>query len=629
MFRKFFNNRRMSRGVEIEDSIMTVTQKEEAIIEMPFERRGLSIIWYVIVTVILLLTARVFYLDFFRGDYYREVSLGNRIRSIVTKAPRGLILDKHGNVLARNIPSIDAIIIPMDLPESREEKKNIAEKLSGMIEMNSGNIEMIMDNLDPKSLSPVLLKENISQEQALIIAEKKREFPGIELEKTAIRSYENGAIFSQVIGYDGKITREELEKNPGYLMTDYIGKAGIEKKYEKEIRGKHGARQVEVDSLGEVKRMIGVVNPTPGNDLILNIDEGLQKNIYDKILEMLEKTGADSGAAVAIDPRNGGVLSMVSVPSYDNNMFARGITNDEYRDLITDKSLPLFNRCSSGEYPPGSTTKPAVAAAALSEKTITPTTVIDGMGGALHIGSYRFGDWKVHGPSAVRQAIAESNDIFFYSIGGGYGSIEGLGMTRMKKYYNLFGLGSPTGIDLPMEAKGLIPDEDWKLEEIGERWYVGNSYHASIGQGYVRATPLQLANFTAAIANGGTLYSPRIVNRIKNSDGTEQILSPEILNRNFVSPEIMKILQEGMRMVVTDGTAQVLKTLPVPVAGKTGTAEFGTEKGNTHSWFIAYAPYENPVIALAVIVPGGGEGNSAAVPVAQEALRWYFSEEKE
>lgn len=625
MFRKFFNKRRIEKGFEIEDSIMTITQKEEAIIEMPFERRGLLIMWYVVIFVMIILAGRVFYLNFFRGNYYSEVSKCNRIRSIVTKAPRGLIMDRRGNVLARNIPSIDVIIIPNDLPKEEEKRKEIAKNLSDILEINYGNVEIAFNNFDLESLSPELLESNIPRDQALIIAERKNEFPGVELEKTAIRSYSNSSIFSQIIGYDGKITKEELKDNSDYLMTDYIGKAGLEKEYEKEIKGQYGAKKVEVDSLGNVKRDIGVVDPIPGNDLVLNIDEDLQKVVYDSLTTVLEKINVKTAAAVAIDPRNGGVLALVSLPSYDNNLFAQGISSQDYSKLINDQSLPLFNRCVLGEYPPGSTIKPAIAAAALSEKNITSSTVIDGLGGALHIGSFRFGDWKAHAPSDVRRAIAESNDIFFYTIGGGYGNIKGLGMNTMKKYDNLFGFGRPTGIDLPTEATGLIPDEKWKLDKIGERWYIGDSYHAAIGQGFVTATPIQLANYTAALANGGTLYSPRLVNHIKKGEETKEILKPKIINSNFIDSDIMKVVREGMRMVVTDGTAQALKNMPIAVAGKTGTAQFGSE-GKTHSWFISFAPYENPTIAMAILVPSGGEGNSAALPATQKILEWYFRE---
>jgi penicillin-binding protein 2 len=269
----------------------------------------------------------------------------------------------------------------------------------------------------------------------------------------------------------------------------------------------------------------------------------------------------------------------------------------------------------------------AVASAALSEGTITPATIIDGLGGSLNIGAFRFGDWKAHAPSDVRTAIAESNDIFFYTIGGGYGNIVGLGMDRMKKYENLFGFGEPTGIDLPNESSGLIPDEQWKLDKFNERWYVGDSYHCAIGQGFITATPLQLANYTAALANGGTLYSPRIVSQIKKSDGQAEHIAAKIIRKNFISDSVMQVIREGMRKTVTDGTAQPLKTLPIEVAGKTGTAQFGGE-GKTHGWFVSFAPYDKPEIALAIIAEGGGEGHSSGVPVTKEVYEYYFNRDK-
>lgn len=617
----------MTRGVEIEDAIMNVGQKEKAIIEKPFKRKGLSIVWCVIFAVLIFLFGRVFYLDIVRGSYYALVSAENRIRKIVIKAPRGNILDKFGNILAQNSPSIDVVILPNYLPKNVQDKKDLTEKLANILNMNLGNVEIVLLSQNEKSTDPILLKENISQDQALILMERINEFPGIALEKTAIRNYENSLIFSHIIGYDGKITKAEMDENKGYHMTDYIGKTGLEKSYEKVLKGVYGVAQVEVDSRGEVKKNLGVISPLSGDDLILNVDQELQKKIYDTLSLSLEKTGTKTAAAVAIDPATGGILAMVSLPSYDNNMFARGISSEEYKKLISDKSLPLFNRTIKGEYPPGSTIKPAIASGALSEGTITPATIISGMGGSINIGSFRFGDWKVHGPSDVRTAIAESNDIFFYSIGGGYGNISGLGISRMKKYYNLFGFGSPTGIDLDGEASGFIPDEEWKLEKFKEKWYIGNSYHASIGQGYVTATPMQLASFVAALGNGGTLYSPKIVNRIHKNSGEDSYVQSEIIRKNFISKDIMQIVREGMRQTVTAGTAQSLKTLPVAVAGKTGTAQFGSEN-KTHGWFISFAPYDNPKIAMVILVEGGEDGNSSAVPVTKEVYDWYFSREE-
>jgi penicillin-binding protein 2 len=627
MLKRYFKKHKMARGIEIEDTIMTVTEKEEAIIETPFRKKGLDVIWYLTVIALILIMGRVAYLSIIRGQYFSQMSKENRIRLVTIKAPRGNIMDKFGAYLARNVPSVDAVLIPYDLPKDTPARKKVAEMLSGILNMDEGNVEAIIESQDRKLLNAILLKENISQDQALIIMEKQNDLPGIYLDRTAIRNYDNSLIFSHIIGYDGKISREEIDKNKEYEMTDYIGKTGIEKSYESDLKGKNGAVQVEVDSLGKIIKNLGIINPKAGNDLILNINEGFQKKIFDSMSSALEKNGSKTAAVAAINPQTGGVLALVSFPSFDNNLFARGITNDEYKEIISDKNLPLLDRVIGGEYPPGSTLKPAVAAAALSEKTITPETTVADSSGAINIGSWRFGDWKTHGTVDVRKAIAQSCDVFFYAVGGGYGNISGLGMDRMKKYENMFGFGEPTGVDLQGESSGLIPSEDWKLEKIKEKWYIGDSYHAAIGQGFVTATPIQLANYTAAIANGGTLYSPRIVNRTRDAEGKEKIIEPEIIRSNFISRNVLDVVREGMRETVVSGTARTLGDLPVEAAGKTGTAEFGSED-KTHSWFIAFAPYDKPEIAIAVLVEGGGEGNSAALPVAKEALEWYFSQEK-
>lgn len=612
-------------GMEIEDYVLSATEKEASRMERPLEKKWFDFLWWGMIAFVFLLGARVFFLTAIRGAYYQDVSKGNSIRSIVIKAPRGRIFDRNGVPLVNNIPSIDAVIIPAYVPKDEAKRNEIVEEIATTLKIDSADILKILENnATSKSLNPVLLKEGITQDEALILVEKGEDLPGVSIEKTAIRDYADGPIFSHVLGYEGKISEKELDNNQGYLMTDYIGKQGIEKSYEKYLRGVPGADQVEVDSMGNTKREVGIINPKPGSDLIMSIDDGLQKKLYDSINAVLEKTGTTTASAVAINPKNGEVLAMVNVPSFDNNLFANKISNAQYSALANDPNKPLFDRAISGEYPPGSTVKPAISVAALSEGVITPSTIIDGLGGTLRLGSYSFGDWKAHGPSDVRTAIAQSNDIFFYTVGGGYGNISGLGMDRMKKWYNLFGFGSPTGIDIGGESSGLIPDPQWKLDNIKEKWSVGNSYHSAIGQGYVTATPLQLANYTASIANGGTLYKPHLVSKIKKSDGTITNVEPEVIRSNFVAPDVLNVVREGMRQTVLAGTAQPLKDMPIAIAGKTGTAQFGIGASQQHGWFISFAPYDDPQIAMAVLVEGGGEGFTSALPVTKETYQWYF-----
>jgi penicillin-binding protein 2 len=372
--------------------------------------------------------------------------------------------------------------------------------------------------------------------------------------------------------------------------------------------------------------MLSSVAAEVGNDLILNIDAGLQKKAYDSLLSMLQEKGLSRGAVVALDPHDGSVLALVSIPGFDNNLFSEGISGEAYRSFLSDSSNPLFDRAIAGEYAPGSTFKPVMAAAALSEGVIDERTEIESRGG-ISVGSFFFGDWKAHGLTDVRRALAVSSDVFFYSIGGGYGNIEGLGISRIKEYASRFGYGGRSGIDLPGEADGLLPDAEWKKEELGERWYVGDDYHASIGQGFVTATPLQIVNSVAAVANGGKLYVPRVVSQIRSAEDGRTIPNPARLVRDVsIDQRILGVVREGMRETVTEGTAMTLGDLPLPVAGKTGTAQFGSGD-RTHGWFVSFAPYDHPEIAMIVLTEDQeGDETYNTVPVTRDIYDWYFRE---
>ncbi|HBB36383.1 MAG: cell elongation specific D,D-transpeptidase, penicillin-binding protein 2 [Candidatus Moranbacteria bacterium GW2011_GWC1_45_18] len=626
-FNKYFKNRRQGKGLEIEEmtNFGENSPREEMLISEPLDNFGFRFFRFAAILVFAALASRVFYLQVVKGDYYNRIARENRVRAIVIKAPRGIIYDRNGKELVRNVPSFDVIFVPADFPKDSLQKDKEIKAVAEILKMNDQNVAAITNSQDEDSLNPVLVKSNISEEEALVFSEKKSDFEGFQLEKTAVRQYENGAVFSPVIGYTGKINPGELESNSDYLLTDYIGKMGLEESYEKYLRGINGKQKVEVDSAGNIKKNLGTENPINGNDLYLGLDAGLQEKIEESLQNMFSQTETKTAAAVAVNPKNGEVLALVSLPGFDNNLFSQGIKPEDYNMLLNDEEKPMFNRAISGEYPPGSTLKPLVAAAALQEKIISSDTSID-CGGGIRIGSYNFPDWKTHGGSTdVRKAIAESCDVFFYSIGGGWQNIPALGIDRMKKYANLFGLGKVLGIDIPGESSGLMPDKSWKENKIGERWYLGDDYHSAIGQGFDTATPLQLANYIAAIANGGTVYRPHLASYVKKNDGTKENIDPEALNSKFISASNISVVKEGMRQTILSGTAQSLKELPVEVAGKTGTAQFGSEN-KTHGWFVSFAPYDDPEIAIAVLVEGGGEGHSTAVPVTKEVYDWYFGE---
>lgn len=605
---------------EIADSVL-LSGTEIGKIEVPFNKNLLNVFWFSIILVLILFFGRTTYLAIAKGEYYRAVAKENRLRVSYIKAPRGKIFDRTGNALVYNIPSLDLIV---DARGFSGEFNFSDETLEEIRKIFPTRYDELLENLKNKNKedSFILILKNIQQREALSVMENYEKLPGVQVTKTAVRDYVDSLIFSNIIGYEGKIKKEELEENPDYLMTDSIGKKGLEKYYEKDLRGIPGRINVEVDSMGHTVRELGVIEPEPGSDLILNIDSQLQKKIFDSLSAILEKEELKAGAAVALDPRNGAVLAMVSVPSFDNNLFAKGISSDEYSKLINDENKPMFNRSISGEYAPGSTFKPVMASAALTEGVITPSTQIESKGG-ISVGSWFFGDWKAHGFTDVKRAIAVSSDVFFYSVGGGYGSIRGMGVDKIKEYASMFGYGESSGIDIPGEEDGFLPTEKWKEEKLGEKWYIGNTYHTSIGQGYTTATPLQVVNSIAAVANGGTLYKPRLVSQIKKTDKTIYNKA-EIIRDNIIDPDILKTVREGMRMTVTEGTAQLLKDLPVEVAGKTGTAQFGNDK-KAHGWFVSFAPYENPEIAMVVLVEGQEEDGFNAVPVTNEVYNWYFS----
>lgn len=569
-----------SQKAEVEDSILTISEEEAALIENPFNKRVLQLFWSFVVIILALMSLRVFYLTIVKGDHYAKIAKGNSVRSIPIKAPRGKIFDRYGTVLVNNMPSMDAVFVPIDLPDNKSDKSNVAEQVAKILNMDKDDILNIFSSADKNSSRPVLLKEKINQNESLMLMEKSTGLAGIKIEKTATRKYVDSLIFSHILGYEGKIIQDELENHPDYLMTDYIGKQGLEKSYEYYLRGDYGAKKVEVNSLGKIKKEIEVIDPKPGSDLILNVDAKLQKKVFDTLSNFVQNEEIKAASAVAIDPRDGGILALASVPSYDNNLFASGISSQDYRKLAQNPANPMFNRAISGEYPPGSTIKPLIAGAALEEDIINAQTRIESRGG-IQVGDYFFGDWKTHGYTDLRRAIAVSSDVYFYSIGGGYGGVRGLGMKKMKYYDNAAGLGNKTGIDIPGEASGFIPDPEWKKEIIGERWYVGNSYHASIGQGYITATPLQIANYISAIANGGILYKPRVVFQIKKNSGDVVVNAAKINKKLPISKKNLDIVKEGMRMTVTEGTAKTLNDMQMKIAGKNRNIPVWKRRENT------------------------------------------------
>lgn len=599
----------------------------ESKMEIPISFKDFWMVGLVILSASLVMFFYDFRIQIFLNKKFSTQAQSNSTRVQSIKAPRGIIYDRNLNALVSNEPSFDVVAIPKDLPT--ENLDDQIGRLSDIIGISANELRVKFEDADRMSILPVILKENLDKNSALLLETQIDNFKGIRVEKNAVRDYRDGPVFSSVIGYTAKISNDELKNNPDYTQTDYIGKMGIEKSYEGFLSGKNGEYVTHLDARHNVFREGEEAEPEVGDSVVLSVDINLQKKAYELVDEARKKFGMGA-SLVAMDPRSGKILAMVSAPGYDNNLFSHGISSKDYQMLINDDSRPLFNRAIAGKYPPGSNIKPFIALAALQENVITPEREILSTG-SIMIGSnpetaFIFHDWKEggHGSVNLYKAIAQSVNTYFYTVGGGYGNVQGLGIDRIKKYLELFGFGTQPEVDIFGSASGFIPTPEWKKSRLGESWFIGDTYNASIGQGYILVTPIQLVVAVSSIANGGILYRPQLVMKITDSDkNTIKEIASEIERKDFIDKKNIEAVRKGMRETVVSGSARSLSQLPIEVAGKTGTAQFGNER-KTHAWFSAFAPYDDPEIALTILVEGGGEGSSVSVPIAREIFQWWY-----
>lgn len=582
---------------------------------IPRKRYRLAVL--VVAVALLVLTGRASFLQIARGAEYRSLAEGNRFRTYTVLPPRGIVYDRNGVPLIENAPSFQILLVRADAPEG-EALEQIFSTLSDLSGVSTEDMWKIWEEAADAPFEPVVLARSLSYDNALRLAIMEHTLPGVRLESAGQRSYQTASqSLSHVLGYVGGISPEELEvyKEQGYRRTDSLGKAGIEKSEEAALRGVPGSLVVEVDALGNELGVISKEDPIPATNLTLSIDAHFQAYLESRLQDMFEHTHTSRGSIVAIDPQNGEVRALVSLPAYDSNRFSNHIDGAYYDELLADKDLPLFPRATSGEFPSGSTFKPFVAYAALTEHVVEEDTTVVSTGG-LRVGAWFFPDWKAggHGSINVRSAIAWSVNTFFYIVGGGYESITGLGPDRITEYAARFGFGQKTGINLPTEADGFLPTAAWKQEKKGEPWYVGDSYHYAIGQGDLLVTPLQLARGIATIANGGRMVTPTLL------ETDRQVTDfPEIPN---LDAHALRVVQEGMRQTVTEGSGRLLNALSWATAGKTGTAQAPGGQNN-HAWYAGYGPFDDPSLAIVVLVEEGLEGSSAAAPIARDAFAWW------
>lgn len=610
---------------------------EAGSIETETNRKPLAGLAVVAVSVIALLSLQLFNLQVANGQRNLGLAEGNRIRQKVVRAPRGVIYDRNKSVLVRNQASFDLTVIPSLLPADDKDRHSLYAKVGALAGLSAAEVAAKSEAKGLRQTQPQLVASGLDRDKALLVDQSSQDLTGFSLDVNPIRDYQDASQLAHVLGYTGRISEAELTDNPGYLPTDFIGKLGLEKSYENVLRGSNGSEQTEVDASGRPIKVLASKPSVPGSDLVLAIDKGLEGKLTQAITDQMKKAGATQAAGVALDPKTGEVLAAVSLPSYDNNLFSRGISQADYAKLSSDPAQPLFNKAIAGAYPSGSTIKPFVASAALEEHVVTPQTTIVDEGKLEVVNKYNpaikyvFNGWEHSGLGVMNiyRAIAMSSDIYFYTVGGGFGNINGLGIDKLDSWYQKFGFGRKTGVDLPDETAGRVPTPDWKQKFSGEPWYTGDTYNISVGQGDILVSPLQLAVATAAIANGGTIYKPHFVKQVLDDHGNViQNIAPDVVRRNVATAANLAVVRDAMRQTVASGTACCIfdQQVSVHVAGKTGTAE--TDPGankKPHAWFVGFAPYEDPKIVMAVIVENSGEGAEYAVPAVRETMAWYFN----
>lgn len=566
------------------------------------------------VLVIAVLIGRAAYLQIYQGEYYAGLADGNRIRIVPSMAPRGTFYDRNGELLVTNRPGFSVSLLPLTAPISDD----VIDRLSDLLKVPTDGIKTKIAG--HSGFNPIRIKTDVTPDIVSIIEEQKSQYPGVVIEVTPIRDYILKQEGAHTFGYVSEINDTELEKmkDEGYKSGDIIGKFGLEKVYDKELRGENGGQQVEVDVSGKPVQILGRKEPVPGDDLELTIDINLQQAAEKAVDEQLTQIGAHAAAAVVMNPQTGEILAMVSRPAFDPNLFAHGISSKDWNQLNNNPYHPMDNKTITGEYPPGSTFKIVTGTAALTEGVVTPDEQIFDSGHHWIIPKGN-ADGEALGWLNFRTALAHSDNVYFYEMG------NRLGIDRLEKYARMFGLGAKTGIDLPYEATGLVANRRYKEKNFDDgEWYLSETFDAAIGQGFNLVTPLQAAMVMGEIAADGKRYKPHVVNRIIAPDGSVvKDFQPELLSQLDVPEEDIKLVQDGLHDVTKYGTAaSSFRGFTVDIAGKTGTAE--NSQGRDHGWFVAYGPFDNPNIVVAVIVENGGYGSQSAVPIGRKILEAAF-----
>ena len=575
----------------------------------------------IILGVFFALVVRFWYLQIAQGKYFRQLSEKNRIRVLDISPSRGIIFDRHGVMMVSSRPSFNLYVIPDDIQDWKELKG----RLSRLLHLDPDQMEQRFSDSRSGLLKPIPLKLDLNRDELGLLETYKYLLPGIYIEVSPQRNYPLGGVAPHAIGYLSEISSKQLKSGqyPQQRMGDMIGQWGLELLWQPDLGGIKGGRYLEVDALGQEIRPLYLKDSVAGNNLLTTLDWKLQQAAQEALKNK-------AGAVVALKPNTGEVLALASAPQFDPTTFSRKLSAKEWNALQQDPSNPFQNRATQGQYPPGSTYKIVTALAGLEEKVVTPETSFY-CNGALPFGNRLYHCWRKggHGPVNLHKAIVQSCDVYFYQVG------QRLGVDRLAHYAQLLGLGRSTGIALPHEKKGLIPTAAWKLNRYKIPWQPGETLSIAIGQGYDLVTPLQMAVLTAAVANGGTVYRPWLVKRLVSPQGgVLREFQTGITAKADLSPESLRLVRQGLAGVVNEpgGTGGASRLPGILAAGKTGTAQVVTlgkkaasGSSRDHAWFVAYAPVDQPEIAVAVLVEHGGHGGDAAAPIARKMFEAYFS----
>ena len=593
-------------------------------------KKKIRIFAILVVVSFLCLWMRIWYLQILKWQYLTGLSENNRVRMVTLPASRGMIKDRNGETLVSIRPAFNLYLTP-------EDARNLDSSLDKLAQRISLDREKLKKKISQtKSFKEVLIKGDIPREEVAFVEENNMSLPGIRIRAEPLRNYVFNSLASHTLGYLGEISKASLErlKDPAYRQGDFVGKNGLENIYESLLRGKKGYKEVEVDVSGRELKTLRKLPPESGNNLILTLDVKIQEELEKLMTETAEQNM--NGSVVVMKVQTGEIIAITSKPSFDPNKFAAGISPKNWRDLVTDEWHPLQNRSIHGQYPPGSTYKIVTAIAGLGEGVIKPDTSIF-CPGHFKLGRGRYRCWKKsgHGFMNLHDALVQSCDVYFYTIG------HRLGIDTIAKYAKRFGLGRSTRLGLSQEKKGLVPTTQWKLLNKKEPWQLGETISASIGQGFNLVTPIQQVIMMAAVANRGILLKPYLVKRIEGPEGQlRQEFFPEIIGQIGVDPDHLEQVRMALRDVVNGarGTGKKSRLKNIIVSGKTGTAQVvrmksdeELEKGEAipvkyrdHAWFVAFAPYEKPVLAVAIIVEHGGHGGATAGPIAGKIFKKYF-----